>query len=71
VERPRIRPDDAADHLREGALAGSVLAEQRQDLALAQRETHAVDGEDAWEVLGDAVDIEHDRGVVHSGLSRS
>ncbi len=49
---------DAAERLDERALARAVLAAEDVDLALLQRERHAVQGAHAREVLGDVAELE-------------
>src|SRR5439155_5785577 len=58
-------PDRAAggrqrpgDYVEDGALAGAVGADQAQDLALVDLERHGVDGGEATEPLGQALDLQ-------------
>ncbi|MNV99632.1 hypothetical protein D3C71_1950190 [compost metagenome] len=51
-----IRPDHAADHAHQHALAGAVFAEQRVYFALLDFERHAVAGNDGAEPLADVVE---------------
>ena len=55
---PDVGPDDAADHLDQGALAGTVLAEDRVDRVLPGLEVDLVQRHDAAEGLRDAAQTE-------------
>ena len=50
-----VRPVEAGEDVRERALAGAVLAEERVHLAERRLEVDAVVGDDAWEALHDPV----------------
>ena len=54
-ERPAVRLIDAGQHLHDRRLAGAVLPHDGVDLAGGNPERHVVDGGDAAEALGDAV----------------
>ena len=56
--RPPSAPVHARDDLAERRLAGPVLADERVDRALANRERHARERLDAAEVLGDVQELE-------------
>ncbi|CAM5406999.1 hypothetical protein SCALM49S_08130 [Streptomyces californicus] len=55
---PLVAPVDAGEHLDEGGLAGAVLADERVDLARAQREGDVVQGDDAREPLAHGAGFE-------------
>ena len=59
---PRGEVDDAGHHLGEGRLAGAVLADDRVDLAGAQREVDAVDRRHAGVLLRRLAQLEDGRG---------
>jgi hypothetical protein len=52
------RPLQPDDDLQEGALAGSVRADDGDDVAVVDPERDAVDGREAAEALRDPVDLE-------------
>jgi len=56
ANRARVRRERTGEHVEDRALAGSVRADQAEDLALLDRERHAVDGREATEALGEALD---------------
>ena len=49
---------DAGEHLHERGLAGAVLAADRVDLALVDRQGHVLEGDDAGKSLGDGPHLE-------------
>src|SRR5690606_7008893 len=53
-----VRPEQAADHADGGRLAGSVGAEEANDLAAPHREIDVVDRRLAAEALGEAADLD-------------
>ncbi len=55
---PGVGLVDPAEHLHEGRLAGSVLADQRVDLARVQLERRLVERVDTRKVLGDALHLD-------------
>src|SRR5439155_1119324 len=78
---PRRRPEDAADDLDEGGLAGAVVAQQADDLVaahgevdvrerlhLAERHLHLLEADDVPEALGCGF---HGRGLAHARHSSS
>ena len=56
---PASGPIDAGQQLDAGALAGAVLAQQRQHLAGMQLQRHVADGDRAAERLGDTAQRRH------------
>ena len=60
------RLEAAGDDLDQRRLAGAVVAEQRHDLALADREADALQRFDGAEVLGDVV--EHQQRFAHAAI---
>src|SRR2546430_7826124 len=78
---PRRRPEEAADDLDEGGLAGAVVAQQADDLVaahgevdvrerlhLAERHLHLLEADDVPEALGCGF---HGRGLAHARHSSS
>ena len=61
-ELPGIRRVDPGQDPHEGALARTVLAHDRQDLAGSSHEVHALQGLNAPERLGEAASLQHDAG---------
>ena len=59
-----VRVVEPVEDVHQGRLAGTVLAEQRVHLALAQVEVDVVVGHDAREALGDVAHLEHGSGGV-------
>jgi hypothetical protein len=55
-DRAGIGRERAGEHVEDRALAGAVGADQADDLALLDSERHAVDGGEAAEALGEALD---------------
>src|SRR5690606_10206129 len=61
---------DPGEDLDQGALAGSVLAEQSVDLSRADLQIRTVEGEDAVEVLADGLRLEDMVvGVLQGGMA--
>jgi hypothetical protein len=56
--RARVGEVGAAEHLHERALAGAVLAHQREHLAAAQRQRHFLQRRHAGKPLGDPPHLE-------------
>ncbi len=54
-----VRPVEPVDDVHQRRLAGTVLAEQRVHLALAQVEVDGVVRDDAWEALRDPTKLEN------------
>ena len=63
-----VRCVEAAQDLDERALAGSVVADEPEHLALAQLEVDAAEDDEGAEALGDAAHLE--RPVVRRGRGR-
>ena len=59
-----VRVVEPVEDVHQGRLAGTVLAEERVDLALAQVEVDVVVGHGAREALGDVAHLEHGAGRV-------
>ena len=59
-----VRVVEPVEDVHQGRLAGTVLAEQRVDLALAQVEVDVVVGHGARKALGDVAHLEHGSGGV-------
>ena len=55
-----------ARYLDEGGLAGAVLADQRADLTLRNGEGNVVEGDGRVEPLGEALDRDGGRRIVHA-----
>src|SRR5688500_15165770 len=67
---PAIRPDDTVDDFHEGGFAGTVLARDGVDLALAQLEIHRAQGADRPEGFADLRELQ-DQIVFHGGTHSS
>ena len=63
AHEPRIGPVDAGDHVEAGGLAGAVGADQRHDLALADRKGEVLGGAQPLEALRQPLDLKQRRHV--------
>ena len=61
-DAPRVGAQDLGDQAQKGGLPGAVGPDQPDDLVAGKLEAHAVDGGEAAEALGEAVDAEKRRG---------
>ena len=60
-----VRFVQSVDHVHQRAFAGAVLAQQAEDLALAQGQINSVIRQDAGEALANAPNFQHGRGFAH------
>ena len=66
VNAAGILADQPGQDLDEGGLAGAVLADQRADLALRDGKRYVVEGDGRVEPLGEALDLDGGRRIVHA-----
>src|SRR5579883_2751199 len=57
-DRAGARPEEAADQVEEGRLAGAVRTDDGAQLAALDRHRHVAHGDEAAEILRDAADVE-------------